>query len=80
MIDKATKEAKLRQIANDRVMLQSFMELAHEVFEEKSADRDVNNLASRFLSIELLNKVEMRLENYRDLKPEDNQILKQPGL
>ena len=56
MLDEVTKKAKLTHFANDLALSTAVREVLEEAYLKKSEDRDVNNLASRFLALELLDK------------------------
>lgn len=59
------KRAKLTQFATDKLMVQAVKSVFESIFRKQSPDRDVNNLASRFLSLELSDKVWNEIESYR---------------
>jgi hypothetical protein len=74
-MDEATKKAKVSQFVNDKALYHSVVGVLREVFSKKSQDRDVNNLASRFLALELLTQAEMEMSRYAIMEvPESTKI------
>ena len=62
------KTAKLTQFANDEMLNSAVRSVFDEIYLKKSEDRDVQNLAARFLANELLEKVWNVLMGYKSDK------------
>ena len=68
------KIAKLTQFANDEMLNSAVRSVFDEIYLKKSEDRDVQNLAARFLATELLEKVWTNLMGYKaDVKKDDKE-------
>ena len=64
--------AKLTQFANDEMLNSAVKSVFDEIYLKRSEDRDVQNLAARFLANELLEKVWNVLMGYKSDKDENS--------
>ena len=72
--------AKIQRFVNDKAMSNVVFEVIRESFLKPSKDRSVENLASRFIAIELLNEAKKDLVRYADETSEETKEVKQIGL
>ena len=79
-MDSNTKTAKLVQFANDGLLSSAIKEVFNEEFLKKSSDRDVQNLAARFIALELLEKTWGIVMSYKSDKPKEDNALGNLGL
>ena len=59
-----TQKAKIQKFLADSMMSSVVLGVIRDTFLKKSKDRDVQNLASRFLCVELLDEAEAELGKY----------------
>ena len=72
--------AKITRFVNDEAMFRAVFEVIKSSFLKPSKDRSVENLASRFIAIELLNEAKGDLVRYLDETSEETKEVKQIGL
>lgn len=71
-MDEKLKTAKLQKFVADQVMSNAVREVMETFCLQASKDRDVQNLAARFMAIEILNNAWHELEKYQNNEAEEN--------
>lgn len=64
-MDNTLKRAKIQQFVNDKVLALAVKETLVDICLKKSKDRDVHNLAGRFIAIELINEAWNSMEKHK---------------
>jgi len=72
--------SKIQRFLNDEAMFDVVFNVIRESFLKPSKDRSVENLASRFVAIELLGEAKSYLARYVDEASEETKEVKQIGL
>lgn len=75
-----TQKEKIKRFLQDKVMSDAIKEVLERECLRSSKDRDVQNLAARFLALEIVGSAWKELEKYQNGRTEDTPKLKQVGL
>lgn len=65
------EKAKLNRFANDVRLFEVVKKVFEKEIVKNVKDRDVNNLAARFIALELIRDVFREIENYKDISEEE---------
>ena len=79
MLDK-TQEEKVKRFVSDKMMSDAVYKIVEDVITRASKDRDVNILAAKFLSIELIREAWRELGKYATKEAEVERKSQQVGL